>query len=124
LLSAFAAVALGLASIGIYGVVAHSVSQRTNEIGIRMALGASAAAVLAQVLRQGMRMVAIGLAAGLAATFALGQLVQSLLYRTSPRDPLTLVAIAGLLTFVAFIACLLPARRATRINPTEALRSE
>ncbi len=124
LLGVFAIVALGLAAVGIYSVVAYSVSQRTHELGIRMALGASSSAVLAQVLRQGMRVVAVGLVAGLAAVLALGQVVQSLLYRTSPRDPLTLVAIAGVLAVVAATACLLPALRATRVDPLLALRAE
>jgi len=124
LLSTFAAIALGLAAIGIYGVVAYSVAQRTNEIGIRMALGARPRNVLAHVLRQGMTVVALGLAIGLAAVFALGRLAESLLYKTSPHESLVLAAISTLLAAVALLACWLPARRATRINPIEALRAE
>jgi putative ABC transport system permease protein len=124
LLSVFAVVALVLAAIGIYGVMTYSVAQRTNEIGIRMALGARSAHVLAQVLRQGMTVVALGLAIGLASLLALSQLAQSLLYETSPHDPFVLTAIPALLAAVALLACWLPARRATRVDPTVALRAE
>jgi putative ABC transport system permease protein len=124
LLGLFSVVALGLAAVGIYGVMAYSVTQRTNELGIRMALGASTADVVTQVLHEGMRIVVVGLTIGLAAVFVLGRLVQSMLYHTSPRDPLTLIAIAALLTVVSLLACLLPARRATKIDPLVALRCE
>ena len=120
----FALAALGLAAVGIYGVMAYTVSQRTSELGIRLALGASPADVLGQVLRQGMTLVGLGLAIGLAATFTLGRLVQSMLYQTSAHDPVTLVAIAALLTLVAAAACLIPARRATKVDPLVALRAE
>ncbi|MEO5960158.1 MAG: ABC transporter permease [Opitutaceae bacterium] len=124
LLGVFAVVALGLAAVGIYGVMAYSVSQRTHEIDIRMALGARADDVLAHILRQGMTVVALGLATGLAATLALGQLAQAMLYQTSPRDPVTLIAIAALLAAVALLACWLPARRATKVDPMIALLTE
>lgn len=124
LLGLFAAAALVLAAVGIYGVTAYAVSQRTNELGVRMALGATGTDVLAHVLREGMIPVGLGLAVGLAASFALGRLVQSILYQTSPHDPFTLIAIAALLATVALLACWLPARRATKINPLVALRAE
>jgi putative ABC transport system permease protein len=124
LLSVFAMIALGLAAIGIYGVMAYSVAQRTHEIGIRLALGARPANVLTQVLREGIAVVALGLAIGFAAILALGQLAQSLLYNTSPRDPFVLTAIPALLFVVALLACWFPARRATRVDPAMALRAE
>jgi putative ABC transport system permease protein len=124
LLGIYALIALVIAAVGIYGVMAYSVSQRTMEFGIRMALGASRADVLGLVLRRGMLMVAAGLVTGLGAALALGKVVQSLLFNTSPRDPLTLAAIVLLLVAVSFIACLLPARRATKVDPMVALRSE
>jgi putative ABC transport system permease protein len=124
LLMVFAAVALGLAAIGIYGVMAHSVAQRTNDIGLRMALGARPVDVLTHVLRQGMAVVAVGLATGLIAVFVLGRLTQSILYATSPYDPFILLSISTLLATVALIACWLPARRATKVDPLVALRAE
>jgi len=124
LLGVFAVVALGLAAIGLYGVMAYAVNQRTNELGLRVALGASSADVVALVLRQGMGMVGRGLATGLVAIFVLGRLVQAVLYDTSPRDPLALGATAALLAVVALVACLIPARRATKVDPMVALRSE
>jgi len=124
LLVAFSLVALLIAAVGIYGVMAYSVSQRTSEIGIRMALGASRGDVLKLVLRQGLGVIAIGLGVGLVAALFAARVVASILYQTSPRDPLTLVAIALGLGAVAFVACLLPARRATKVDPLTALRSE
>ncbi len=124
LLGLFAVVALGLAAIGIYGVTAYAVSQRTNELGIRLALGASSADVVALVLRQGMLIVVVGLTTGLAAIFALGRLVQAMLYHTSPHDPIALGATAALLAVVALVACLVPAQRATKVDPMIALRAE
>jgi putative ABC transport system permease protein len=124
LLATFSLGALVIAAIGIYGVIAYSVTQRTTEIGIRMALGANEADVLWQELRRGMTLVGIGLAIGLLMTLALGRLVQSLLFNTSPQDPLTLAAVAVILGGVALFACWLPARRATKVDPIVALRAE
>jgi putative ABC transport system permease protein len=124
LLVTFAVIALVIAGVGIYGVMAYSVNQRTLEFGIRMALGASRRDVLREVLLRGMKVVGVGLVVGLGASLALGKIVQSLLYHTSPRDPLTLAAIGILLLGVAFLACLLPARRATKVDPMIALRAE
>lgn len=124
LLTLFAAVAVVLASLGIYGVLAFSVSQRTSEFGIRMALGADRANILELILRQGVGLVAGGLALGLAGYFALSSFIGSLLYRIAPTDPVTLIAAPLLLALVALAACLLPARRATKVDPMVALRSE
>jgi len=124
LLVTFGLIALVIATVGIYSVMAYSVSQRTMEFGIRMALGASREDILRQVLRGGMKTVALGLAAGLAAALVAGRLLAALLYQTDPRDPVTLAAIVGLLVLVAFIACWLPARRATKVDPMIALRAE
>src|SRR6266508_1632319 len=124
LLGIFAGVALLLASIGIYGAVAYSVEQRTGEIGVRMALGAQTADVLRLVVRQGMRPVIFGLVVGLAAVLALGRLIASQLYQTSAFNPFLLGAATIVLAVAALLACLLPARRATRIDPIQALRSE
>jgi len=124
LLGLFAVVALGLAAIGLYGVMAYGVSQRTNELGIRLALGASFADVVALVLREGMRVVVVGLAVGLAAIVALGRLIQAMLYHTSPHDPIALGATAALLAVVALVSCFIPARRATKVDPMVALRAE
>jgi putative ABC transport system permease protein len=124
LLAVFAAVALLLASVGIYGVMSYSVEQRTREIGIRMALGAERAAVLRLILGQGARLAAIGIAVGVAGAFALARLMAGLLYGTSTADPLTYAALALLLASVAVTSCLLPARRAVRVDPVIALRAE
>lgn len=124
LVSIFSAIALTIAAVGIYGVMAYSVGRRTTEIGIRMALGATSDNVLRHVLGGGLRIVAAGLVLGLAATLALSQLIASMLFQTSPRDPLALAAITLVLAVVALLACWLPARRATRVSPLEALRAE
>jgi putative ABC transport system permease protein len=125
LLSVFAGVALVLAAIGIFGVLSYAVAQRTREIGIRMALGAQERTVVGLVVRQAMLLVFGGLVVGLAAAVLLSRtLVASLLFSTSPRDPLTFAAVAGVLTLVALVASYVPARRATRVDPIVALRAE
>lgn len=124
LIVGFAAVALLLASLGIYGVIAYSVERRTHEIGIRMALGAQRRDVLGMVVRQGMRLAGIGLAIGLVASFALTRLMTGLLYGVSPTDPGTYLLIPLFLASVAFLACAIPARRAMNIHPMAALKYE
>lgn len=124
LFEAFGLVALLLAAIGIYGVLAGSVIERTQEIGIRLALGAPARAVLRLVLWQGIKMIVIGIGLGLLAAFALTRLLHGLLFRVSATDPLTFAAIALLLLAVALLACWIPARRATKVDPLIALRCE
>jgi putative ABC transport system permease protein len=117
-------IALLLALTGLYGLMAYSVTQRTQELGIRMALGARPADVLYLVLRQGLKLALTGVAAGLVITFALTRLMTSLLYGVSATDPLTLIMTATSLACIAALACYLPARRATRVNPLEALRHD
>jgi putative ABC transport system permease protein len=124
LLSLFAALALLLASIGIYGVMAYSVAQRTNEIGIRMALGARPGQVLQLVLSQGMRMAVAGAAGGILFALLLGRFVSGLLFGVSARDPWTFAGVTLLLTIVALAACAIPAWRAMRVDPMTALRHE
>ena len=120
----FAGIALLLAVVGIYGAVAYTVEQRTGEIGVRMALGAQASDVLRLVVRQGMNPVIVGLVIGLAGTFAAGRLIAAQLYQTSPYNPLLLGATAVVLMLAALLACLIPARRATLVDPIQALRTE
>jgi predicted lysophospholipase L1 biosynthesis ABC-type transport system permease subunit len=124
LLAGFSILALVLASLGIYGVVSYGVSQRIPEIGVRMALGATAGDVRRQIVGDTLRMVAAGIAIGAGASLALARVVASLLYATSPTDPITFTLMVLLLAAVALIAGYLPARRASRIDPMRALRAE
>ena len=124
LLTAFALIALLLAAVGVYGVMSYSVSQRTREIGVRMALGATAESVFRMVLGQALRLVAAGIVCGLIAAALLTRMLETLLFQTEPLDGLTFAATAVVLALVATLASFVPARRGTRITPTEALRAE
>jgi putative ABC transport system permease protein len=124
LLGAFSGIALLLASLGIYGVLAYSVTQRSRELGIRMALGAARARVLRLVIGQGMALAAVGILIGLLGAFLLTRLLGSQLYSVTATDPLTFVGVSVLLAAIAFVATLVPALRATRVDPVVALREE
>ncbi len=124
LLALFAAAALVLSAVGIYGVIAYGVAQRTREIGIRMALGARPADVRRMLLLEGGRLAAAGVTAGLAGSFLLTRAMSALLYGVGPRDPMTLASVPAVLAAVALAATFFPARRASRVDPTTALRSE
>jgi putative ABC transport system permease protein len=124
LLGVFAAIAVLLSAIGIDGVISYSVAQRTHEIGIRAALGASTGSILGLILRGGMLMTGIGLVLGLAGALGLTQLMASLLFGVGARDPLTIAAVGAILGTVALLACYIPAYRATKVDPMVALRYE
>ena len=123
LLAVFAGLALLLAAAGIYGVMAHLVAQRTSEIGIRMTLGARPSDVLGMILKEGVIQAVAGLTLGLAGAVLLMRTFSSLLYQIKPADPITLVAVSILLAMTALLACFVPARRATRVDPVTALRA-
>ncbi|HWI18086.1 MAG TPA: FtsX-like permease family protein, partial [Vicinamibacterales bacterium] len=124
LLGTFAAIALTLAAVGIYGVLSYLVARRTHEIGIRLAVGANRAQVMTMVLKQGLSLAGIGIAAGLAAAFLVTQFMQTLLYQIRPSDPETFVLVSLVLVGVAIVASAVPAYRATRVSPLIALRTE
>jgi ABC-type antimicrobial peptide transport system permease subunit len=123
-LSLFAGIALLLAAVGLYGVLAYLVTQRTREIGVRLALGAQRQNVLSLIISQGMKLALAGVAIGVAAALALTRVLRSLLYGITTTDPATFAVVFALLIAVAFLACWLPAWRAARIEPMEALRCE
>jgi ABC-type antimicrobial peptide transport system permease subunit len=125
LVSLFCAVtALMIAALGLYGLLAYSVGTRTRELGIRAALGAAPAALLSAVMRQGLAVAAAGIGIGLGAALAVGRFLEALLFGVTPHDPLVLGMVAALLLPVVAVACYVPARRAMRVNPVEALRAE
>jgi ABC-type antimicrobial peptide transport system permease subunit len=124
LLGVFAGLALLLAAIGIYSILSYSVRQRVPEIGIRLALGARISDVLRMVVLEGMKPTLIGVAIGLAVALAMGRLVASLMFQVKPTDPATFIAVAALLVLIALLACLVPAYRASKVDPLIALRNE
>jgi ABC-type antimicrobial peptide transport system permease subunit len=124
LLVIFAGVALVLAAIGIYGVLAYSVALRTREIGIRVALGSRQPEIFRLVLTQGLKLLAIGLGLGVAASLALTRVLRGMLYGIEPDDPLVFVVVLAVLGAVAVVACTIPARRATRVDPIRALTQD
>jgi putative ABC transport system permease protein len=123
-LGVFAALALALSALGIYGVLSYTVSQRTFELGVRIALGAERAGVFLLVLRRAAVLVSIGAAIGLIGTLAMRRVMEGMLFGVTPSDPVTLGGVTLILTVVAVLACLAPIRRALRVDPIEALRSE
>jgi ABC-type antimicrobial peptide transport system permease subunit len=122
LLTVFGMLALGLASIGLYGIMAYSVNQRKREIGLRMALGAAQTSVLSLILKQGMRLVLVGMLIGLTSALLVGQVLKKMLYGLAGSDPVSLASAAAVLLAVAILACYLPARGASRVDPLVALR--
>jgi putative ABC transport system permease protein len=124
LLAAFAAMALLLATVGLYAVLAFAVTQRTREIGVRVALGARAREVFALIVKRGMTLVAVGVVLGVLGAIAAGRLIRGMLFEVSPLDPLVFVVVISLLALGGLAACLVPARRATRISPMAAIREE
>jgi ABC-type antimicrobial peptide transport system permease subunit len=124
LFAIFAIIALVMSAVGLYAVMAYSVAQRTTEIGVRMALGADGRSVSWLILRRGLLQLTLGLTLGLAGAFGLSRVLRTLLVQVTPTDPVTFVTITVILTSVAIAACLLPARRATRVDPLVALRAE
>jgi ABC-type antimicrobial peptide transport system permease subunit len=122
MLSVFGLLALALASVGLYGILAYSVNRRRREFGVRMALGASQRSVLGLVLREGMSLVMTGVAIGFAASLAIGRLLSGMLYGVNASDPASVAGAALVLSAVALLACYVPARRATRVDPITALR--
>ena len=124
LMGIFGGIAILLAAIGFYGVMAHAVGRRTHELGIRLTLGASPRALRWMVLRQGATLVAVGVAVGLAGCFAVLRLIESWLYGVSPTDPLTYAVLVAVVIVVGLAASYVPARRATRIDPLEAMRNQ
>ena len=124
LLTVFGAIALVLAAVGIYGLVSYSVAQATHEIGVRLALGAAPTAILALIVGRGMRLAGAGVALGLVAAFGAVRVLSRLLFGVRATDPATYVVVAAALAAIALVACYLPARRAMRVDPVVALRSE
>lgn len=124
LMAGFAVVALLLAAIGIYGVLSYTMAQRTHEMGIRMALGAEAQRVVWMIVREGMALVGVAVALGTVASLGAARLLRAQLFGVGTSDPLTFIVVATLLSAVALAACYLPARRASRVDPTEAMRTE
>lgn len=120
----FSAIALLLAALGVYGLISYFASQRTHEIGIRMALGTHPRDVVALMIREAMTLISLGIVIGLPAALALTRLMRRMLFGIKPDDPITFAGVAALLAVVAFVACYLPARRASRMDPLAALRHE
>jgi putative ABC transport system permease protein len=124
LLTIFGAIALVLAAVGVYGIMSYSVEQATHDISVRLALGADRRNILALVVGQGMKLAGAGLLAGTLAAFGASRLLAKMLYGVKPDDPVTYVSVIGVLGTIALLACYLPARRATRVDPIIALRQE